>query len=275
MKRIILFVLSVALFTVFTTSEVNAQQRNKGKSKEANEKSHGNQENNANVQKENHGNSANMGQPSGKNAGQNNQRKGNESANSQGNMGKGNNGRNDQMGKKGMNNGRNDEMGNKGMNNMNEGYKWNRENFKDRKKIKSQDKVTICHKFNNNNEPAVTIRVSQNAVKAHMNHGDIIGVCPPVTDKRYSNKFLDERKDYYNKVQEAQDQVVYSRSIYDYAMERLATARQQLEIMRSNRLPTPEIQRKEVVVTELQQNVSLLQTVLGITANIIADKLNN
>ena len=48
------------------------------------------------------------------------------------------------------------------------GYNWNRENFKDRKKFKNKDKVTICHKFNRGGEDAVTINVSANAANAEL-----------------------------------------------------------------------------------------------------------
>jgi len=77
---------------------------------------------------------------------------------------------------------------------MKDGYKWNHETFKDRKKYENQKKVTICHKFNRDNEPAVTITVSSHALKAHMNHGDVMGDCPVVTNNRFSDIFLRKRK---------------------------------------------------------------------------------
>jgi hypothetical protein len=153
------------------------------------------------------------------------------------------------------------------------GYNWNRENFKERQKIRNQDKVTICHKFNNDNEPAVTIRVSANALKAHMNHGDVMGECPTITDKRFSDIFIRNRRDYYNTVSTTQDQVYYSRSILDYALGRLTNSRLQLANMQNNNLPLADIQRKQATVGELEQNVSLLETVLGVATNLIANKL--
>jgi hypothetical protein len=38
-------------------------------------------------------------------------------------------------------------------------------------------KVTICHKTGSKKNPFVTIRVSRNAVKAHLRHGDAVGAC--------------------------------------------------------------------------------------------------
>jgi hypothetical protein len=42
-------------------------------------------------------------------------------------------------------------------------------------------KVTICHHTHSKKNPFVTIRVSRNAVKAHLRHGDTIGPCSTAT----------------------------------------------------------------------------------------------
>jgi hypothetical protein len=41
-----------------------------------------------------------------------------------------------------------------------------------------EKKVTICHRTGSKKKPFHTIRVSQNAVKAHLKHGDALGPCP-------------------------------------------------------------------------------------------------
>ena len=41
------------------------------------------------------------------------------------------------------------------------------------------EKVTICHRTGSKKNPFVTIRVSQNALKAHLKHGDSVGACGP------------------------------------------------------------------------------------------------
>ncbi len=152
------------------------------------------------------------------------------------------------------------------------GYYWDRDNFKDRQKIKNQEKVIICHKFSRD-EPAVTIRVSSHALKAHMGHGDVMGDCPAIQGGRYSDIFLRNRGDYYNTLYNSQDQVSYSRSILDYALARLTNSRQQLVYMQNNNNAPADIQRRQATVVELEQNVSLLETVLGVAANLIANKL--
>jgi len=157
---------------------------------------------------------------------------------------------------------------------MKDGYKWDRETFKDRNKYRNGEKVTLCHKVKKGDEPGVTIRVSSNALKSHLNHGDTEGECPAVTSgKRYSDGFLRKRTDYYNTVQNNYEQVSYSRSILDYATQRLTGARQQLVVMQSNNTPVVDIERKQATVVVLEQNVSLLETLVVAAANLVADKM--
>lgn len=42
-------------------------------------------------------------------------------------------------------------------------------------------KVTICHRTGSKKNPFRTIRVSKNAVKAHLRHGDALGPCATAT----------------------------------------------------------------------------------------------
>jgi hypothetical protein len=47
--------------------------------------------------------------------------------------------------------------------------------------VKYTEKVTICHKTHSKKNPFVTIRVSRNALKAHLRHGDTVGACSSAT----------------------------------------------------------------------------------------------
>jgi hypothetical protein len=181
----------------------------------------------------------------------------------------------------GENNGNNKDHGkahendNEGKNDradMNDSYHWTKENFKDREKLKKQDKVTICHKVNGDKH-GVTISVSANALKAHMNHGDVMGECPQGINSGYSSTFLQQQTNYYNVIQSTHEQVLYSKSVLDYALERLAASRTQLISMQANNMPVAQIQDKQTAVVELEQNVSLLQTLLGVAINFVAGKL--
>lgn len=171
------------------------------------------------------------------------------------------------------NKGKGNDNKNNGNHDWDYSYNWDRETFKERNKIRNKDKVTICHKFNRNNEQAVTINVSSNALKAHMSHGDVMGDCPAVTDNRFSDIFRRKRNDYYNNLQLGQEQVVYSQSILDYALSRLANSRSQLVVYQNNNMPQADIERKQATVLVLEQNVSLLETLIGTAVNLLVNKL--
>jgi hypothetical protein len=152
------------------------------------------------------------------------------------------------------------------------GYRWNNENFYDRKNIRKHDKVNVCHKFSGKNDP-VSINVSENAVQAHLDHGDILGECPAPVDRRFSDIYYRNRTDYYNTLQDTREQVSYSQSILDYAQLRLTNSRAQLQTMQQNNMPLADIQRSQSSVVELEQNVSLLETLIGVAVNVVANKL--
>ncbi len=153
-----------------------------------------------------------------------------------------------------------------------DGFIWNRENFRQRMQIKNQKKVTICHHFNNSDQPNVNINVSANAVQAHLNHGDNLGACPTVKSQ-YSESYIRKRNEYYTRLQNAREQVAYSQSMLNYAKARLAESRLQLATMQRNNLPKETIERKQAVVVELENNTTLLGTLIGVAANVIVNKL--
>jgi len=153
-------------------------------------------------------------------------------------------------------------------------FVWNRENFKNRNSIRNEGKVTVCHKLGRNEEPPVTLSISRNALQAHLDHGDAQGSCPEYRgDRSVSDVFIRRRNDYYNTIFGAREQVVYSQSILDYALERLTGARAQLVTLQTINAPANEIERKQAVVLELEENVSLLEAALAAAAGLLAAKL--
>jgi HAMP domain-containing protein/Ni/Co efflux regulator RcnB len=149
------------------------------------------------------------------------------------------------------------------------GFKWDHVSFKERHQVRKQEKVTICHKFKNDGEPAVTINVSSHAAKAHMDHGDVMGDCPEVAKDKYSDDYLKNRKDYFNNAQEHYEQVLYSRSILDYATARLATARAQLALMQLSKVPAADIERRQKKVNELEESVKVLNALVDDSDRIV------
>jgi hypothetical protein len=273
-KQLTVLGISVLIITGAAITAYAQQKDNKGKKEQ--DKGQGN---NGKQSKQGNGNSGGKanGQPANGNSQKGNQGKNTGKGKDAGNNGNDNNGKGNAKGNgnngNSSNNANNNGKRNNNDNNGKDGYSWNDDNFKDRKKLKDQEKVTICHKVNNNNEPGVTLRVSSNATKAHMNHGDAMGECTGTANGKFSDIFLRKRTDYYNSLQNSYEQVSYSRSILDYAVQKLTNSRLQLANMQSNNVPRAELERKQATVVELEQNVSLLETLIGVTANIVANKL--
>lgn len=262
-------ILGFALF-IFAAVAIStfAQNGKENKGKGNNKEVQGNKNNNQNgekgdkVNKGKNGDNPNKGSQANENKGKGKSEKGNN------NNGKGNGDG------KGRDTNDNDERG-QGKHKMKDGFKWDDQTFRDRDKIrKGMEKVTICHKFRSGDEPAVTIRVSEAALKAHMNHGDVTGECPANTGN-FSDDYLRRRTNFFEVLQNGQEQVIYSRSILDYAIERLTGARTQLVTLQQSNAPAADVERKRLLIVDLEQNVSVLQTLVGVTANLIADKLVN
>lgn len=256
--------IAVILIFALSTQPVTAQEKGKGHQKQE-QKGKGNARNNG------HGKSkAHPGQGHLKN-----ENRGNGNDVVKENRGNGNNrnkdDRSDDIADEKRNNAK-DGVFNSARKNKDGMYAWTPETFRNRNELRKSEKVTICHKFNSD-EPAVTISVSSNALKAHMNHGDAMGPCPEIDNTRYTDDYLKKRNDYYNLLQESNEEVTYSRSILDYALSRLASSRLQLADMQSRGVHVEEIQRKQLVVTELEQNVSVLEQLLGVATTLIVNRL--
>ncbi len=277
MKKITTF-FSVLILACLAFMLSASTQQGKSKEKEQQEKGHSGKGNEAIKNKNDKGQQANN------NNGKSNNGKGQPQNDNQGNSHK-NNQYNDkgQKGKADKDRGYDEnDTDNRGNNKKDKNkdyylglpdYRWDNTTYKDRNKFRKNEKVNICHKISND-KGGVNIRVSENAVKAHLKHGDVIGTCPEIRDRPFSDIFYKNQSNYYNNLQETQEQVIYSRSILDYALIRLTDGRSQLTTLQNRNAPLAEIERKQVAVTQLEQNVSLLETLIGVAVNVVANKLN-
>lgn len=150
---------------------------------------------------------------------------------------------------------------------------WNFGNFADRKHPKNQKKVTICHNPSNDRSNGVTINISENALQAHINHGDEIGNCNIDYSDRWSSNYVKSRENVYNTYEQAWETMSYSEILLKVAMEKLLGIQTNLNSTRST-LTTNDIQRREALIYELQNNVNSLESQLGYTRQRLDSDVN-
>lgn len=137
----------------------------------------------------------------------------------------------------------------------------NSSDYRNVKQPKDNKKVTICHKPNRSEFP-VMISVSENAVKAHLNHGDYLGECKDFDRSKYSDKYWDARKDYYNQYTNTTETLSFGEQLLALAVSKLTNARSQMVPLRST-LQQEELRRKEAALIKLQNDVYNLQNSLS------------
>ena len=151
---------------------------------------------------------------------------------------------------------------------------WGINNWAERKHPKNQKKVSICHNPSGNDSGnSVTINVSENAVQAHLNHGDIIGNCSNNYSDRWSREYIQSRETVYNTYEQTYETMSYSESLLKYAMEKLLGVKTNLNTSRVN-LSAQEVQRREGLILDLQNNVSDLENQLDLTRNKLDSDVN-
>lgn len=137
---------------------------------------------------------------------------------------------------------------------------WGFDNYPNRKRPKDHKKVTICHNTGDNNYP-VTISVSENAMKAHLNHGDQVGDCGNGYSDRWPGNYIRTRENVYNEYENTWETMSYSEALIRYAAERLLGIKSNFQSQRSS-LSSDEVQRKEILIMELQNNINSLENQL-------------
>jgi hypothetical protein len=151
---------------------------------------------------------------------------------------------------------------------------WNLNDFANRKHPKDQKKVTICHKpSTDGNDNGVTISVSENALKAHMNHGDESGECKNNNSGRWSDSYVKSRENVYNTYEQSWERMSYGEALVRIAASKLLGLKSNLDQNRSM-LSAQEIQRREVLISDLETNTNSVNTQLGITRQKLDSDVN-
>lgn len=141
---------------------------------------------------------------------------------------------------------------------------WNLDRFSDRKNPKNQKKVIVCHNPSEKGSNGVNINISENALQAHLNHGDKIGDCKIDYSDRWSSNYVRSRENVYNTYERAWETMSYSEALLQLAAQKLLGYRTNLDRERST-LSFNEIQRREALVLDLQNNVNSLDNQLGVS----------
>jgi hypothetical protein len=150
---------------------------------------------------------------------------------------------------------------------------WGMENFAERKHPKNQKKVTICHNPSGGGSNGVSINVSENALQAHMNHGDNTGNCNIDYSDRWSSNYVKSRENVYNRYEQTWETMSYSEALLNLAVSKLLGLRTNLDNSRST-MNSSEIQRREALILDLQNNVNSLDTQLGATRQRLDSDVN-
>ncbi|MES2875637.1 MAG: hypothetical protein V4708_18070 [Bacteroidota bacterium] len=211
----------------------------------------------------NRGRSDNGDQGQGKNDQGNNKNKNN--GNSDNRMGKSDDNRGSDMNEKG--NGKDKSQGKSRRETIkwdrDENINWGFDDYANRKHPKDHKKVTICHNTGDRDFP-VTITVSENALKAHMNHGDQTGNCTTNYSDRWDNNYIRSRENVYNNYENTWETMSYSEALLRFAADKLLGIKSTFQAQRPT-LSSQEIQRKEALILDLQNNVNSLQNQLAVT----------
>ncbi len=270
-------ILPLVLLVALSFTELQPQKENNKGNKGNNAGGKGNQNNQGQGNRENNGEDrSSSGQGKGKNdqpghANDNSNGRGNQKNKGNDNSGRG---KSDDHGNSGKsknnnNNGQNKENGNgKSRREMivwdrADNIQWGFDNYSSRKRPKDYKKVTICHNTGDSNYP-VSISVSENAMKAHLNHGDRVGNCTVDFSDRWPGNYIRTRENVYNSYENTWETMSYSEALLRYAAEKLLGVKSTFQTQRPS-LTSQEIQRREGLILELQNNVYSLENQLNAT----------
>lgn len=145
---------------------------------------------------------------------------------------------------------------------------WDGTRYYEAKAPRDNKKVTLCHTPNGSGYP-VTIKVSVNALQAHLNHGDYEGECKDWDRTKYSNTYWSTRTDYYNQYEQTTENLSFGEQLLALAINKLTGAKTQLITLRPTLSPA-EINKREVAIINLQNDTYTMQQTLDRGNNSIA-----
>jgi hypothetical protein len=150
---------------------------------------------------------------------------------------------------------------------------WNLNDFSNRKHPKNQKKVAVCHKPSDGENNGVTINVSENALAAHLNHGDTRGNCAVDNSNRWSSDYIKSRENVYNNYEQTWERMSYSEALLRLAATKLLGIKSNLDRDRST-LSAQEIQRREALIYGIQNNMTSLDNQVGVTRQRLDSDVN-
>lgn len=140
---------------------------------------------------------------------------------------------------------------------------WGFDNYTTRRRPKDYKKVSICHNTGDSDYP-VSITVSENALKAHLNHGDQVGSCTINYSDRWPANYIRTRENVYNTYQTTWETMSYSEALLRFAAEKLLGLKSTFQAQRPT-LSSQQIQTREALILDLQNNVNSLENQLAIS----------
>ncbi|MFD2161368.1 hypothetical protein ACFSJU_03135 [Paradesertivirga mongoliensis] len=150
---------------------------------------------------------------------------------------------------------------------------WNLNDFDNRWNPKNSKKVTICHNPTGDSNNGVTIRVSENALQAHRNHGDQIGECNINYSDRWSGDYIRSRENVYNTYEQTWERMSYGEALLRLAAAKILGLRTDLDRNRAT-WSASEIQRRETLIYDLENNSVALDNQLELSRQRLDSDVN-
>lgn len=125
------------------------------------------------------------------------------------------------------------------------------------------NKVEVCHKGDGAPAGGVTISISENALKAHLAHGDVQGACTVANNETADGKIDTKTKiasKLFTEIEETRAVTVYGEDVIAATEERLAVAREKLDVgILEGTIPENAITESRQIISEAEEDLSRLK----------------